>query len=662
MKKALILIVFGTIMLCAVAAIFAPSFISTEAIKNKLIVSISDATGRRLSIDGPLKISAFPTVGIEAEKVSLSNPPGFEDVTPFLSLKKLRVNVGLVALLSRNIEVNSFILEEPVVNLHTSKNGAKNWDFAKNEPGKKDEKKAPAPAKLPPEAFALPDNMRLKDVEIRGGTVHYVNDMTGAEQMLSKLDADFALSSITSPFQMKGSAEWNGKPIKASVNIDSLYTMLNLQHTKYNVSLTNDLLDVNTQGYHEMGAYVGNVAVKSSSLKALAAWLSPKAKPLNTPAALAFNATSNVRCGINYCNFASTILNLDAITGKGDFKVNTGGNKPELDIQFQTAELDLTPFAASAAKHAGLLPALVADADAASERWSREPIDLSALKQFNARLAITTDTLKFNQFKIDKPAIKGEVAQGKANFSIADAGLYEGKGSLRLQADSNLIPAAYAAQANFDAIQLMPLLSDLGTSERISGTATLNADVKSQGGNQSDIISALAGSGKLAVTKGQISGINLLDMLHNVGAAFSNTNSAQSTSFSDMNGSFTINQGIVTNPDLAVTMSGFNVKGQGSLNLPDYTIQYRLAPQNVRTVQEQGGATVQKEGLSVPVIIEGSLDHPAFRPDVGAVVQDVLSDPKKFREELKNTRGSLKDQLKDPKEAVKNIKNLFKGR
>ena len=102
--------------------------------------------------------------------------------------------------------------------------------------------------------------------------------------------------------------------------------------------------------------------------------------------------------------------------------------------------------------------------------------------------------------------------------------------------------------------------------------------------------------------------------------------------------------------------SGLNLSGQGDVNLPAYSINYRITPQMVRNVQGAGGATTSQNGLAVPFIISGSLDNPSYRPDVQGALQNALQNPKA----LHNSVGAIKDQIKSGKGGL-NLKGLLGG-
>ena len=357
--------------------------------------------------------------------------------------------------------------------------------------------------------------------------------------------------------------------------------------------------------------------------------------------------------------FANVAVVLDHIKGTGNAKLNMAGAKPVAELSLTTNELDLTPFI-EAKKAADAGGVLVSEAYAqAPGRWSNAPIDFSGLKAADLTASLNTPGIIAGKFKIGHTPLKAVLKGGVLDADVSDAKLYDGTGSIGLRADAG---GAVALKANMKDVQLEPLLRDSMELDRLSGRGNLQFDVTGHGRSQAEIINSLAGSGKLAVREGQFKRVNLMQMLSNVTSAFGAGNTtSESTPFSQMDGSFTMNAGVLSNQDLTIVMPGLRVAGQGTIDLAAYTINYRLSPQTY-SERQQDGKTVVRQGVNVPVLVTGSLDSPRFAPDAQAIVKDVLSDPKKFKDELKNSRKDLKEQLvNDPKEAVKNIKGLLKG-
>ncbi|MBY0406958.1 MAG: AsmA family protein, partial [Rickettsiales bacterium] len=234
---------------------------------------------------------------------------------------------------------------------------------------------------------------------------------------------------------------------------------------------------------------------------------------------------------------------------------------------------------------------------------------------------------------------------------------YDGMGSIALTANGTS-PATLGLKANLKGVSLKPLLVDASDMDRLSGKADITLDANARGKSQLDIVQSLSGNGNFNVADGKIERVNLLNLVKNIAGA---GNAGGTTEFSQMGGTFNITNGVINNNDLLIAMQGVRVNGEGNVNLPDYTINYRLSPQTFSTKQDAAtGATVERAGVQVPVLISGSLDGPSFQPDLQATLKNALSDPKAFKEQLKNSRGDIKEQIKQQKDAIKGIGALFK--
>ena len=67
------------LVLLIVAAMALPFFLPTSVYKDQIIEQARLATGRELKIDGDLKISIFPSLGVEVNKVRFANVAGSAD-------------------------------------------------------------------------------------------------------------------------------------------------------------------------------------------------------------------------------------------------------------------------------------------------------------------------------------------------------------------------------------------------------------------------------------------------------------------------------------------------------------------------------------------------------------------------------------------------------
>lgn len=658
MKK--LLVILGVIVALVIAgALIAPHFISAENFKGQIVAQVEQATGRKLEIKGPLSITFFPIVGVSAEDVTLSNRSDFGSSTPFATLKSMKVEVALMPLLSKQIQVQSFELKDPQINLHVNASGVENWNFAK--PG------TAAPAASEPVAKTssgggIPSGFAIGAVNISNGTVSFIDDVKKTRMDIKNLNTNVSLSSMNSPLKFSGSGDWNGKSVKVGFEASSLQALMDKTKADLNIDISSDLISVQSTGALEKDVFAGKANIKSPSLKELIAWLQPGSKPLSTPAALAFNVSSDVKYGNHIITLSGMSLGLDTIQANGGMVINTASSKPDIDVNLSTGKLDFNAFLPPE-KQADNSLGLISKAYAAGAPWSTDPIDLAALKAFNLNANIKTEGLKVRKIELGQTPLVLKISNGRLSANVTNAELYSGKGNVTIVADGGTSPASYEMGMSLAGVNAEQFLTAADITDKFSGAANLQLNITSRGASQQQIISALNGSGNLKVDNGTIKGVNIGDMMNNLQSAFQNANNpAQRTAFDDMSGSFTIAQGVISNKDLSMKTSGLNVKGEGQVNLPAYTINYRLTPQMIANVKDKTtGEVSQKGGVAVPLLISGSLDHPTYQPDLAATLQNALQDPKAFKEQLRNSKGDFKEQFKGSKDSVKDLKNMFKG-
>src|SRR5258706_2011203 len=213
MKKLLIGLAAVVVLIVAVA-VAAPFFVPIDTIKDKVVAGVKASTGRDLKIDGPVKFSVLPILGLEASKVSFSNAPGAS--TPnMVELGKLEVALKIFPLISGEIAIDRFVLNDPVIVLEIDKQGRPNWSFVAAQPA------AAAPAQ-PAQAGrrgAGFSELRLDDIRTVNGKVTYFDQRTGQKQELSDVNMKVSLKSLDDPFTSDGSVTWRGKAVKTTVTV-----------------------------------------------------------------------------------------------------------------------------------------------------------------------------------------------------------------------------------------------------------------------------------------------------------------------------------------------------------------------------------------------------------------------------------------------------------
>lgn len=218
MKKVL-LTVLGLVVILVGAALAAPSFVDWNAYKDDISAAVREQTGRELDIQGDIKATLLPAPAISAENIRLSNRQGAvsEDM---LSLSSVRVQVAFAPLLSRVIQVDSFELVEPVVDIEKFADGSMNFDDIAAAAAKPSTEAAPAQESAPVNAGngSEPLNIAGFDLKIDGasikdGTVIYRDSQAGTMQVVDNFNLTVGANSLQGPFDLAGDINLIGIPL-----------------------------------------------------------------------------------------------------------------------------------------------------------------------------------------------------------------------------------------------------------------------------------------------------------------------------------------------------------------------------------------------------------------------------------------------------------------
>lgn len=349
---------------------------------------------------------------------------------------------------------------------------------------------------------------------------------------------------------------------------------------------------------------------------------------------------------------SASALTLGPVTATGSAKIDMLGARPRADVRLSTDRLPVDRFL-SATKIAALLPersgisqfiipARAAETDgmvpiltAAAEppkpqsaprpkvnvseiahRWSDTPFDLSWMTAIDGTAALTVQRLSYRETALESAEIDLALADGVMRLDrfvgLFHGGRFDATG--RFGADG-----AVSAKASLSGVGMKEALLDLAGIGVADGTGDAALDVRAQGMSQAEMVAGLAGEGRFSIRNGEIDGFDLkaasrqlsapLRPVGLIGLAEAALGGGR-TRFSDLSGSFTAKDGIVTSNDLKLTAEGGSARGQGAVNLPGYALDARLD----FTID---GASEKTPPLTLR--INGPLDNPRRRLDIDAL-------------------------------------------
>jgi AsmA protein len=202
----------GLVLLVIVAIAIVAATFDPNQYKPQIVDLVQKQTGRKLTMEGPIRLSFFPRIGAHVEKVALSGPKGQGS---FAGVDDARVAVALLPLLSKQVIVDKVVLTGLAVDLVKHKDGSTNFDDLIGKEAKPTETPAPKPA-----APGAPLAIDVGGIVLKGATIGWRDEGDGTDVRLSKVDLETGRIASGVPGKLKLEAHVDGKQPQARLDVD----------------------------------------------------------------------------------------------------------------------------------------------------------------------------------------------------------------------------------------------------------------------------------------------------------------------------------------------------------------------------------------------------------------------------------------------------------
>jgi len=283
----------------------------------------------------------------------------------------------------------------------------------------------------------------------------------------------------------------------------------------------------------------------------------------------------------------------------------------------------------------------VSEAQAGGKKAPQEP-DLRAFKKWRVSSQIQIEKMHLRGLELSR--LRGSLKGSRGLFKLDPLRFDLAGGQVTETATLNVAkyPARWTESMHITGVQIGPVLKALANMDMINGTLQMDTDLKATGLLPENSMKRLNGKGSLLLRDGSVKGFDIAGTLRNL-AALGKGGSQKKTDFSQLSGGFTIKNGVVKNDDLFMASPLFRLTGQGVVNLPNGTMDYRVKPRLVGTLTGQGDTVTVRKGLAVPLRIKGPLASPRVIPEI---------DPATLIENIDAIRGG---------NILKGLGNVIKG-
>ncbi|WP_170409678.1 AsmA family protein [Ruegeria atlantica] len=609
-------------------------------------------TGRDLKLTGDVNLSFWPVLGMETGPVTFGNAP-WAGPEPMLSAESLAVGVDAAALISGDLRIKRVIAENPVLRLELS-DGRGNWEL--------DTPAATTPASTGTGSASQSQQgeVTLDQLKLTNARLVYVENGT-TKFNFANVDLAARWPDVSAPLELDAQMAVPGGTVDVDLKIQDLPAYASGVVTPLVLSLTAPGGKFSFDGRVNLaGEMDGKLHAKTTNTEQMLAAFGQAGVgvPLGLGRAADVSGqmtyTSDGRISLR--NLVA-ILDDNRLTGEADIVIS---DPPQITARLDAGDLDLTNFNdAPVSNGGGSEPSPSPD-----EGWSTTPIDASALALANGKIRLKANSIAVPELTLGPSDLTLNLDRSRAVLAMSPATLFSGQLNGQVVAN-NRNGLSVGGNLKADGIDIQQALSALGGIERLSGTGSGSFEFLGVGQTEDQIMRSLSGKGDLNVGKGLISGFDL-DRLMGRGGGESGT-----TVFNSLTASFTIDQGVLRNDDLLMSLDNFRADGTGRVGIGDRDIDYLFTPVALRANSGNG--------ISVPVRIVGPWSNPSIKPDLTKVIEAVaegkakeLEDEakqkvlKKVGEELDATitdSGQIEDAIKNKleDEVNKGLLKLFGG-
>lgn len=601
----------------AVLAFGAVALIPSDSVARLAVERFEAVTGRKLTIEGSVKPSLWPVLGVETGRVTLSNAD-WSDEGPMLVAEGMSIKLDLPSLMSGTLRIAGFDLLRPEILLERSEDGVGNWVFGGSNGGSAQADMAGADRPF-----------TLDLAAIRDGSIGYLDHRTGQALQASAVDLDLRLPDYEGPLSLAASGETNGQPFTLDASLGAFRTLYEGGVAPIDVTARLGAASLGFAGRAggQPFAAEGVVEADLADLADVAALLGhePPALPDGFGARKVALSGTVTRSAEGDWYLRGGTVTLDETQLSGDVDLRMGGARPMVAGKLQTGALALGDSAASQGQGSG----------SAQGGWSKAPLDASGLRSVDLDLGLSVGDLRLGAVRLG--AVRTHLTSD-AGRMVADLGrmtAYGGALSAQIVVNARK-GLSLGGKVDATGVALQPLLTDLAGYDRLVGTGDLSLDFVTAGNSVAEMMARIDGQGRLGLGPGEIRGLDIPAMLATLDPG--QTGPQEKTVFDSLSATFDIQKGDLFNQDLKLASAYLRAAGAGRVGLGARDFDYRI---KASALQGTDGA----DRITVPIWISGGWDAPRIALDLEAIAQEKLGEQAKAAEdELRRRAGEAVGQ------------------
>jgi AsmA protein len=679
--KRLLLILLALIILVPLAIVaWLALFFDANDYREQMADGFQKATGREINIAGDLNTSFFPWIGIETGAIEVANAAGFGDA-PLAAIKGSKIHLKLRPLFSGEIEMDTVVLDGLQANLVTLADGKTNWDFtaaSSSDSNKKtDEETSSDDAGKALAALAI-GGIEMKDASItwddrKGGTkldLTAMNLETGA----ISFDTPIAVSFNTG-FAMNGDEMKGNMKATTGVVLSSDLQKVNLNKLNLDFDATGTVLEggkLKTGLKSDINVDLATQLVSSDKLT-FDMDLAGDIAPVN-PMKIAVNSPLKINLATMVIDLPTMQYSVPGSEGSGSLNLsNLDKPMPTIKMKLKTDKFDATPWMGTATTQTGLntiqntiqnriqieqllLSLMSIRSVSAAEKSTPVDIPVEMIRQLDVDASLNIASFIMDTLQASDVAAVLKAKKGVILVEPMSAKLFGGSSNGMMELDARADIPKFHLKEDLTGVQIAQVMKySMGKDSKdwISGTADMDADIRTQGPDTVALTKALSGTVNAKVKDGAFEGFSVRKMLQQAnallkGQTYVDDGSPNRTKILEMGSATKLVNGVAISDNIKVLTPLADLTGSGSANLNTEQLDYRLKLALSSGISEIDKAEFKKlEGKSLPLKVSGSFSDPNFNIDVEKAAKEEVKEQaeKKLRKKFGDKYGKELDML-----------------
>ena len=597
---------FSALLMLALVALGLIMLVPSEKVAEVAAGEFSRLTGRKLTLEGAVRPTLWPHLGVTTGPVSIANAD-WSGEGPLLRAEGMEIRIDMATLFGGAVRVTGIALDAPVLLLETAADGRVNWDFSGA---------GGAGGGAAGEAMAF----TLDRAVVSDGTVTWLDHAADRRGSVTEIALETAIPDFAGPVDLTAAARVNGQPVTLRARVGGLAAFLDGVVGPLDLTATAGDSALAFDGRLGISPFAaeGRLDAALSDLPALFAALGQSAPAL--PEGLG-RRKIGVQGGLTLTPEGSVHLREGAValddnrlTGEADLV--PGKDRPKLTAQVTTAALDLSELGGGSGGGGGT-------------GWPSAPLDASGLGVLDAAVAFSADSVDLGAAQLGRTRLAVALDAARAVVDLREVAAYGGTvtGQVVVNARKGLSTRVDVTAAG---MALQPLMTALAGYDRLIGTGDVTVNVLGTGGSVDAIMRSLEGEGRVALSQGELRGLDIAGMIRNMDPGF--VGEGAKTIFDSIAATFTMTGGVLSNNDLAFRAPLLTASGAGQVDVGGQTLDYRVTPLSL------GGSDLDAD-VQVPLLITGPWASPKFRLDLESLAR------RKLEEEAKKLEEKLKAEL-----------------